>query len=506
MLPKINKIRITDRAKTIFCGILVLLISYFTYFNGYSKMQTVIFDERYNIIHAERYLNGVIYFDVNPPIAKLFIALGEKIFNPNKGVDLSEHIKRGYIFDDVGPEFSFVGVRFFPTLFAFFSALFFFLILHKLSKNNFLSLIFSSMYLFENSAIVHSRTAMIDSTMIFFSFLATYYFLYLYEKKERKTYVNYFLFGGFTGLAAFTKFVGFISLLLFLFLSFHELGLTSLKGLKDKIWPFIKVSVSYFLGIFIIGFFTYYLHIALCTSIIVEDDNRDIKSKIGASKEYVDLIAKKDLSNPLKLYVPMRDYFNYVTAPQSLLPGLNDVINSSPLLWPFGIKNVIYNGMSGDEGRIDKSFYLKFQGNAVSWLMGLVAVFASLTLIASKFVFKAKVSNQRLFNYIVIFTSLYIGFMIAVTYISTKRPLFIHTYLLPLFFSFILFFLLFNYFFEKEIITKNKIFSLAVFLLISLVLYVFCYTSPLTYARPLTYLECEKTRMVNYWEDDCVSQ
>lgn len=490
----------------LFCLLLVLIVSYFTYFSGYNKPSTVIYDERYNIVHAERYLQRTLYFDVNPPIAKLFIALGEKIFAPNKNLDLSEHLNRGYVFDDITPGFSFIGVRFFPTLFAFLNALLFFLILYKLSKNNFLSLMFTSLYLFENSSIVHFRTAMIDSTMIFFSFLAILYFLYLYEKKKRKAFLNYFILGCLTALAAFTKLVGFICLLLFVFLLLKEINSKSLKNLRSKILCGFKASLSYLFAVFIIGFLTYYLHIVICTNIVLEEDNRDLPSKIGASKEYVKLIEEKDLANPLKLYVPMRDYFNYITAPQELLPELNDDINSTPLLWPIGIKNVIYSVFSDSDIGKDKNSYLKFQGNAVNWLMGFISIIVSLGLIVSRFIFKVKVSDKKTFNYILIFTSLYVGFMGAVTFISLKRPLYIHTYLLPLFFSFIIFFLVFNYFFQKNIIKKSKTLMLSIFLLVFLIFYVFCYTSPLSYAKPITYLECEKTKMVDYWEDDCVSE
>lgn len=504
MIPRPNKI--TDRTKMLFCSFLVLLVSYFTYFSGYNTPDTVIYDERYNIVHAERYLHRTLYFDVNPPIAKLFIALGEKMFAPNKTLDLSEYINRGYIFDDITPGFSFVGVRFFPTLFAFFNALLFFLILYKLSKNNFLSLMFTSLYLFENSSVVHFRTAMIDSTMVFFSFLAVLYFLYLYEKKKRKTPLNYFILGCFTALAAFTKLVGFISLLLFVFLLLKEINSKGLKDIRIKILSILKSSFSYLFGVFIIGFMTYYIHVVICTNIVLEEDHRDLPSKIGASKEYISLIEKKDLANPLKLYVPMRDYFNYITAPQELLPQLNDDVNSTPLLWPIGIKNVIYSVFSNSDTVKDRNSYLKFQGNAISWLVGFVSVLLSFVLIISRFVFKVKVSDKKTFNYILIFTSLYVGFMGAVTLISIKRPLYIHTYLLPLFFSFILFFLIFNYFFKKDIVKKSKILTLSVFLFVFLVIYIFCYTSPLSYAKPITYLECAKTKMVDYWEDDCVSE
>ena len=434
-IPKLGKLKISGPMKTFLCGCLVLLISYFTYFNGYYKIANVIYDESYDIIHAERYLDRMIYFDVNPPIGKMFIALGEKIFNPNKGIDIRKYIDTGCIFNDIGGGFSFVGVRFFPTLFAFLNALLFFLILYKLSKNNFLSLMFTSMYLFENSAIAHFRTAMLDSTMIFFSFSAVLYFLYLYEKKKRKTYMNYFWLGCLTGLATFTKMVGLISLLLLPFLLLKEFNGDILKEIKNNSWLILKRAFSHLFGIFTIGFLTYYLHIVICANMMPKEDQCQLSTHKGASQEYIKLIEKKDLINPLNLYAPMRDYFNYVRAPQV---NLNETIKSNPLLWPLGIKNIQYAISSDDDNKNiqDKQSYLEFQGNAVNWLIGLVAIITSLWLVTSRFIFKAKVANKKLFNYILIFTSLYVGFQLAVIVISFKRPLFIHSYLLALFFSF----------------------------------------------------------------------
>ena len=66
---------------TVFCCFVVLVVSYFTYFDGYYKPATPFYDEHYDILHAERYINGITFFDIHPPLGKMFIALGEKILN-----------------------------------------------------------------------------------------------------------------------------------------------------------------------------------------------------------------------------------------------------------------------------------------------------------------------------------------------------------------------------------------------------------------------------------------
>ncbi|MCX6113039.1 MAG: phospholipid carrier-dependent glycosyltransferase, partial [Proteobacteria bacterium] len=378
-----------------------------------------------------------------------------------------------------------------------------FLIFYGLSKNHFLSLIFSSLYLFENSSIVHFRGAMLDSTLVFFSFLTILYFIYLYEKKKEKTLVNYFILACLTSLAVSTKMVGIILALLFIFLSFR--GLKEYEGIGNKVKRLFKQSISYLFGLFMVFFTVYYVHVALCSNILkndITDDN--VKGGIsGASKEYVRMIDNREIYNPLKLFIPMKDYFNHMATVQSFMPIKDSLeLSSPPVGWPIGIKNVNYTLFSHFP-KTDKLVYLKFQGNPVNWSLGLLAVVLSICLIFAKIIFKIKISNTRTYNYVLIFTSLYIGYMIAVILLGMERALYIHMYFLPLFFSFILFFLMFNYIFEKYIIKNDRILYVSVFLLVAQIFYAYFYTSPLTYGKPITYLECEKIRLIDFWRDDC---
>ncbi|MCX6113447.1 MAG: hypothetical protein NTY22_09265, partial [Proteobacteria bacterium] len=180
-------------------------------------------------------------------------------------------------------------------------------------------------------------------------------------------------------------------------------------------------------------------------------------------------------------------------------------INSLPIEWPVGIKNIgyltVYDNYNNYKTAIGR--YLSFQGNPVNWSVGLIALLLSLCLITARMVFDIRILNTKTFNYILIFTSLYIGYMISVTIIAIQRVLYINTYFLPLFFSFILFFLIFNYIFEEYIVKKDKIIYISLLLLVFQIFYVYYYASPITYAQSVTYLECEKTKIVDFWEDLC---
>ena len=496
------------KINTIFCCSIILLISYFTYFDGYSNPSMALFDEHYYIVHAERYVHQIVFFDVNPPLGKMFIALGEKIFNINQDANIQKQLETGFIYLEDIENFSLEGLRFFPVLFGFFSGLLIFFILYGLSRNKFLSLMFSSLYLFENSSIVQFRTAMLDSTLIFFSFITILYFIYLYEKKNEKTLINYFMLGLFTGLATFTKMVGFVLVLLLFFLLLEEFKILEQGKLMGSLGKIFKRMAAYALAICIVCLTVYYTHVALGAN-VYEDVSEAVGingMRVGSSPKYTQMIKNKDIYNPLKLFIPMRDYFNHIRKSQSLLPKLTNKaseIGSLPIGWPIGIKNINY-AFDSDTESSNKWWYVNFQGNPVNWLLGLIAILVSVGLILAKTIFRFRPSSIRIYKYIFIFTSLYVGYMLAVILLGLQRVLYIHTYILPLFFSFILFFLVFNYIFEKYIIEKDKILKISIFLLVSQIVYVYFCISPVTYAKSITYLDCEKTRLVSFWEDDCI--
>ena len=77
---------------------------------------------------------------------------------------------------------------------------------------------FSSLYIFENALITHSRAAMLEGSHLFFILLAILYFVYLFQKKSKITFLNYLIFGALTGFAVSIKATGAIVFFLFPFL------------------------------------------------------------------------------------------------------------------------------------------------------------------------------------------------------------------------------------------------------------------------------------------------
>ena len=209
----------------VFYAAIILAVSYFTYFKNYDYPPSVFWDENYHIASAQKYLTGVMFMEPHPPLGKLFVALGEKILQPNKAIpaaELHKFTQTDYI-KDFPAGYSFKGVRFFSALFAWLSAIIFFYVLYFVSKNPHTSLLFSSLYIFENALITHSRSAMLEGSHLFFILLAVLYFVYLVQKLSRKTLLNYFVLGILTGLAISVKATGAITAFLFPFLFFLDI-------------------------------------------------------------------------------------------------------------------------------------------------------------------------------------------------------------------------------------------------------------------------------------------
>src|SRR3989338_544762 len=135
MINYFKKLFSQKRNILVFYTVIILAVSYFTYFKNYDYPPSVFWDENYHIAPAKKYLRGVMFMEAPPPLGKLFVALGEKILQPNKTIPIAELHKftqTDYI-KDFPAGYSFSGVRFFSALFAWLSAIVFFYILYFIS-------------------------------------------------------------------------------------------------------------------------------------------------------------------------------------------------------------------------------------------------------------------------------------------------------------------------------------------------------------------------------------
>lgn len=466
--------------------LVVIILSFFTYFYNYQNPSALFWDENYHIPSAHKYLDGVFFMEHHPPLGKMLIALGEKILQPNRGVDTTYFLETDYI-TSVPERYSFAGVRFFPALFAWLAAPIFFLILLEISKKPFLSLLFSSVYIFENAIIVHSRGAMLEGSQMFFVLLSIYIFLKLW-RKATASLVQYGLLGLVIGIATAIKLN---SLILFL--------LPAVLLLREMAWPLNWLSVNelakkgvVFLMTFSLVFSAvFYVHFALGKRVI---DDRYYESP----PKVQDIVREGATADIRNFPTLLKEAFVYTDRYEKGVPAYDvckpDENGSPPLLWPFGVKSINYRWEQSDGG----IRYLYLQGNPIIWGMGLLGIGLSFSLILSHFIFKLKVTNKRLFTLIVTFTSMYVLYMMAVFHVT--RVLYLYHYFIPLLLSLIIFFLLLLYRFDHLEVKSRGLFYGTAVALVFLVFVTFHFFSPLTYYQALTHNEFAKRIWFLHWK------
>ena len=264
-------------------------------FSGFSNPRSLFWDENYHVASANRYNRGEYFMEYHPPLGKLVIALGEKIFNRNSNLDTSlvsgftekscvngtcyakdacpkdkqcttektvgndqdsipyisgmdVKFKEGYI-PQAGEQaqFDFFGVRFFPVLFAWLCSIIIFYIIYLLTKNQHVAFVFSLGYVFDNALIVHSRGAMLDGIQLFFVLISLAYLIRSFQK-NLYGFKHYVVFGLLVGLVVATKVNGLILAplaLLFVIREFFTLSTETqdyVKAIVQKIIPLFLIS------------------------------------------------------------------------------------------------------------------------------------------------------------------------------------------------------------------------------------------------------------------------
>lgn len=472
---------------------LIITASFFTYFVKYNYPPAVFWDENYHIASAQKYIDGVMFMENHPPLSKLFIALGESIIQPNKNLDTHKFTETDYI-KNFPQGYSFAGVRFFPTLFAWLSAIVFFFILYFLSKNPHLSAIFSALYIFDNALIVHSRGAMLEGSHLFFILISILYWSYLISKNSKIKNISYFILGLLVGFSVVVKYTGAITFLLFLFLFAYDYR-GMLKEWRKNIFPLLKNFFVKFIiiliGISSIFFSVWYIHFSLGKTVVGDNYYK-------ASEVYKDIITKGETANPMNFFVMLKDSFKYTANYNKGVPRLDvckpDENGSYPLVWPVGDKSINYRWEKSDGG----VRYLYLQSNPVIWFVSLIGIILSFVLIISKYFYGLEIKNKRIFYLLICFTAMYVSYMAIMLRIT--RVMYLYHYFIPLIFSFIILFLVFNYIASEHIANRKKTAYKFLLLFVLAIIASYQFYSPLTYYKPLTTKEFNQRVWFDFWK------
>lgn len=479
-----------DENRTWLALLFVIIAGFFSYVFNYQNPAALYWDENYHIASAQKYINGVYFMEPHPPLGKLFIALGEVVLNQNPvdnqfiGTDYAQNPPEG---------FSFAGYRLFPVLFAWWTAIVLFLIFLLLTRRVTWALLFSFLYLFDNALIVHNRSAMLESTMLFFATLTILAFLLLIEWKDaRKGFLwMSILFGMAFACLMATKAFGLILILLLPFLGW-------------KLWPDFRKMWRFLLagGISFAVFFCgiWYIHFALGTTVnpVLPDEGY-----YQASEEYKEILSNHSNRSPLNFRIMLRDSLAFVTHYENGVPRLNlckaDENGSPWFLWPIGARAISYRWETPDSSAYR---YLYLQSNPVIWFASFAGVLLALLVILSSVLLPVATKPKNTFL-LLTFGTLYVCYLIAVSTID--RVMYLYHYFLPLTFSFFLLALTFDEIAQVgnwRLTDARKTLLLLIFSVCTFLSFQFY--RPFSFYTPITDDAFKMRSVIDLWDLKCV--
>ncbi len=468
----------------------VLLLSYFTYFHRYWQPQAVFWDENYHIAAAQKYLNHVYFMEQHPPLGKLLIAGGEWLLHPNERTD--QYLGTDYA-TNFPPEFSFAGYRFSSAFLAWMTAPLFFLLFLLIFRNPIPSTLLSFLYIFDNALIVHSRGAMLEGPLMFFSvgMMLLFFLLREFHTRPRLFWTYSLLFGAMFGAILTTKLLGLLFILL-------------MPAFAVTLWPNVRKILT-FSGLFFVGFAIVYIsvwqvHFALGKKIMTTLPDGGYYQ---ASQEYKTIIHAGTMGSLLNFPVMIRDSLLYVPFYSKGVPRLDlckkDENGSPSFFWPFGARTINYRWETPD-GQSYKYLYL-VANPVVWWGTFLVILFAGSMLLSRVF----NPTTEKLKNgyLLLVFMGLYVAFFVGISRID--RVLYMYHYFSALLIGFVIFALFFDELkkFWKWTLDEN---AKLVFLIIftGFVFGGFQFYRAFSYYEPLTRDQFERRNILGLWEMQCV--
>jgi dolichyl-phosphate-mannose-protein mannosyltransferase len=490
----------STRLKPYLYPLIVLILSLGIYFPFYGSPQSMFWDENYHIPSAQKHIDGVMYMEPHPPLGKMLIAIGEVAFGGNENIDKSNMLVTDHLDGAKAPaNLKFTGYRWPSVVMMALSALFFFGIINRITRMPWFAAATTSLMIFDNAMVMHSRSAMLEGIQFFFILAATYYFVrvateFLHNKRQILI-KHYATLGLLIGLAVSVKVNAFILLLLFvaLFLIENWQQLINWKWFDLIQSAVLRVPVSV-VSVALVFFAVFYVHIGMGKEV---KQNRIYK----ASPEYQQAIQAGSTWSLSTFKIAMRDNWKYMSEYADGVPKLDyckaDENGSYAIGWPLSSRTISYRWSKTDvdgETRVYSNYLI---GNPIVWFSALLGIFLSSCLIVGKFIYKAPVKDNQLFLWISIFTGLYISYMVAI--LQIERVMYLYHYFIPLVFGLINWSLLIQYLFREELVTGNRhtLINLAGYIL--LVIAVFAFFSPFTYSLGLTESGFQARNWFEFW-------
>lgn len=451
----------------------------FLYQLGYPPQ--LIFDETYHIPAAQKYLNSVFFQENHPPLGKLLIALGEKIWHKNSRTDQFVAVEK--VQANI-PPIDFFGYRFFPSLFGLLSVFVLFFIFRLIIPDQLLAFVFGLIVLFDNALIIQARSAMLDSFLIFFV-LATIFVSLIISKSSKLSRWQFIMLGLVSSAAVLVKHTGWIVIVAMLPAVYRTVKEKGSHKYRFGGYFFLIFSLTYVV--------VWRVHYFL--GAIPINDN----SKI--SQELLEWKSGQKKIDPVRLtYFEIRDAWAFSSQYNAGVPPLDlskpDEVGSPWYYWPFGGRGISYRW----EGSGDQYRHLFLVGNPMAWLISLVGVISSMVWLVGRWLFGVKVKSKTS-QFIPYFALIYISYMAPFPFI--RRVMYLYHYLPAMILGLLLFSLIiFEISRVGNIRMTRRIKRLAVLILLALVFFSFIIYAPLTYYLPVSREYMQRINLLPIWNTD----
>lgn len=479
--------------------LIVTGVAALTYVVNFSFPAVPFWDERYYIVAAQKYMHGVYFIDLHPPLGKLLVTLGERLFGQNAATN--QFLDVTYYATDVPAGFSFVGFRVFPVLMAWLTAPLLFLLFLTILRRRTLALLLSGLYLFDNALIVHMRGAMLEGPLLFFSVSLLLAFVWLLgtppaERSRFRTLAA--IVGVALGCVLTTKSIGvvFVTVPLVAVWAVWRRSADWRRALELA----LIVAVSSAL-VFLAVWETHFTLARRLNPALQEHGYYQTPS--AAAKAFLEGHQRMPLTAfPAMLAEAIR-YAQWYDAARPAIDFCKADEKASPFwMWPIGARAVAYWWDTADNGASFRYLYL--QVNPVVWWTALAGVIAAVSLLVGSVVAPPARPLRNRFL-LTTFTALYFVYFIPFRWIH--GVMFLYHYFIPLILSFVLVALVLDDVSQlgtHAVTFAHKRAALAVWLVV--VFATFWFFKPLTYyERPLTPEELSRRAIVALWDLRCIT-
>ena len=419
----------SPRARTLVCAVLVGAIGWVQFFMWREHPRTPFWDENYYVTSAQRYLEGTAQFSVHPPLGLMLIAAGEALSGDNRDLQLQEVAAQKRVSDrELPPGYSFGGVRLFPAMFAAASALLFFAILLRLTRQRITALSLSCLYLFENAFIAHLPAAHLDAFLVFFALGAVWCAIKRVQSASSDHRWVITLFGVCVGLATMVKVSGLLLAVLGIWMIRKPSTPQAHAGrMHIRRWD-LGAASRVLLGMLGAVATVMTAHALLSHQPPDPQSSAGRKDMRFISPMHLDYLRGQAEFSPAVLGHITADYMRFMQAEHEGTPQ-GGPGTSKVMLWPLHVGAINYRwDRSGDQTR-----YMQLAGNLVNWAVGLTALMACALLVSVRLVKSRRAIDEDTdLEVMKMLLAAYMAQMAFHWWLETERAVYLYHYFVPL--------------------------------------------------------------------------